>query len=184
MPRLKKQWFAALICSICFSLFGLFNITRAQTTDEEHLRALAAEFFAAYSKKDINSFTNFWGEKSPELAARRRAMEKLFADSEKIEVKDVAIRKLSVEGDKAKLRVAVEINATDAKTGKFAAGFGKMNRAMEFVKQAEGWKVWREAAAEEELADAIIAAKSEQERNALMAAEPELVSTQIAPVNF
>ena len=56
--------------------------------------------------------------------------------------------------DKASVRVAVEISAVDAKTGKPATGFGKMHRALQWVKEAEFWKIAHEAAAEEDLATA------------------------------
>src|SRR5262249_38655820 len=59
--------------------------------DEGALRALAQEFYAAYAKKDLDGFLRLWSAKSPELASRRTAMQKLFANHEKIELKSFAI---------------------------------------------------------------------------------------------
>src|SRR5262245_37063348 len=103
----------------------------AAAADEVALRALAEEFYTGYAKKDLEGFIQLWSAKAPELAARRQTMQKLFADHEKIEVKGPVIRKIAVDGEKAKLRVEVEIIAIEVKTGKPAAGLGKMIRALE-----------------------------------------------------
>ena len=94
-------------------------------SNDAALRALVEEFYGSYAKKDLDGFLRLWSAKSPELAARRETMQKLFVDNEKIEVKGLVIRKLAVEGEKAKLRVELEMGAIEVKTGKPAAGFGK-----------------------------------------------------------
>ncbi len=144
--------------------------------DEVALRALAQEFYAGYAKKDLDGLFRLWSAKAPGLAARRQTMQKFFADNEKIEVKGLVIRQLAVEGEKAKLRIEVELNALEVKTGKPTAGLGKMMRALEVVKEGEAWKVWREASAEEDLAAALALLKTEDERSALLTAEKELVT--------
>jgi CHAT domain-containing protein/Tfp pilus assembly protein PilF len=149
---------------------------RPAAADEVVLRALAEGFYAGYAKKDLVGFLQLWTPKAPELAARRQAMQKLFADHEKIEAKGLAIRKMMVEGEKAKLRVEVEINAIEVKTGKPAIGLGKMNRVLEGIKADGVWRVWREAAAEEDLAAALALLKTDDERSALLTAEKELVT--------
>src|SRR5260370_11437694 len=127
----------------------------ASAADEAALRALAEQFYAAPAKKDLDGFLQLWSAKAPALAARRQTMEKLFADNEKIEVKGVVIRKTALEGETAKLRVEVEMNAIEVKTGKPAAGLGKMIRLLEGVKEQGGWRVWREVLAEKERANAL-----------------------------
>src|SRR5262249_39325761 len=147
--------------------------------DELALRSLAEEFYASYAKKDLDGFLRLWSARAPELAARRQTMQKLFADHEKIEVKGPVIRKMAVEGEKAKLRVELEMIDIEVKTGKPAADLGKMIRALEGVKEAGAWKVWREAPAEEDLAAALALLKTEVERSALLIAEKELVTERL-----
>src|SRR5262245_57756015 len=151
----------------------------ASTADEAALRALAQEFYAAYAKKDLDGFLRLWSVKSPDITSRRTAMQKLFADHEKIEVKTLAIPKATVDGDKAKLRVDVEINAIEAKTGKPAAGFGQMKRSLRCVKEDGVWVVWQEESAAADLANTLGAAKTEQERAALLSGENELVNVEL-----
>jgi hypothetical protein len=127
----------------------------ATAADETALRALAPEFYAAYAKKDLDGFIGLWSAKAPDLASRRQAIRKLFAENEKIEVKSLVIPKITIDGGKAKLRVDVEMNAIETKTGKPSAGLGKIIRALHGVKEEGAWKVWREAPAVEDLADAL-----------------------------
>jgi len=153
--------------------------TQPSAADNTALRALVEEFYGSYAKKDLDGFLRLWSANSPELAARRETMQKLFVDNEKIEVKHLVIRKMGVEGEKAKLRVEVEMGAIEVKTGKPAAGFGKMVRALEYMKEEGAWKVWREAPAAEDLAAALALLKTEAERSALLTAEKELVTESL-----
>ena len=74
---------------------------------------------------------------------------------------------VAVEGEQARVRVAVEMKAVDARTGQTAAGLGKMNRALRCVKESGAWKVWQEGPAEDDLASALLAANNEAQRAAL-----------------
>lgn len=174
---------SVILACLLFSLTPAQNESRterpASAADEAALRTLAEEFYAAYPKKDLDCFLRLWSAKAPELAARRETMQKLFAENEKIEVKGLAIRKMAVEPEKAMLRVEFEMNAIEVKTGKPATDLGKMNRALEGVKEDGAWKVWREAPAEEDLAGALALLKTEDERSALLTAEKELVTEKL-----
>src|ERR1044072_5626526 len=149
------------------------------TSDGAALRALVEEFFGSYAQKDLDGFLRLWSAKSPELATRREAMQNFFVDHEKIEVKGLVIRKMAVEGEKAKLRVELEMSAIEVKTSKPAAGLGKMVRALECMKEEGAWKVWREVPAEEDLATALALLKTDDERSALLTAEKELVTDRL-----
>src|SRR5262245_1589153 len=174
----------ALVC-FCFTFNPAQDESRkgrpgsVSAADEAALRALAQEFYAAYAKKDLDGFLRLWSAKSPELASRRTAMQKLFSNHEKIELKSIAIPKLTVDGEKANARVEAEINAIEAKTGKLSTEFGQMKRSLHCVNEDGVWKVWQEASAAADLADALVAAKTEQERAALLAADKELVTAAL-----
>jgi hypothetical protein len=90
----------------------------AQTSDEGVLRSLAGEFFARYASEDLEGFMSLWSESSPERAARRQAAEKFFAAHEQVAVSDLAIRQVTVEGGRGKVRVELGLGAVEAKTGK------------------------------------------------------------------
>src|SRR6266545_5686213 len=174
MARAASRLSLIVVAALCLQPLGLAQ--DASPVDETALRAVAEELFAAYAREDLEGFMGQWSANSPELATRRKAMQELFAANERIEVKRLTVSRVKVEGDKASLRVSFEMNALDVKTGKPAEGFGRMNRALQFVKEEGRWKVWREAAAEEDLAAALVAAKTDEESGALLAAEQELMT--------
>src|SRR5690242_14778918 len=153
--------------------------TQPSAADNTALRALVEEMYGSYVKKDLDGFVRLWSARSPELAARRETMQKVFVDNEKIEVKGLVIRKMGVEGEKAKLRIEVEMGAIAVKTGKPADGLGKMVYALEAVKEEGAWKVWREVPAEEDLATALALLNTDNERSALLTAEKELVTERL-----
>ena len=183
---LTPRWFRLILLTCVLSLLclarnaPLAHQAGAQAhTDDAELRHLVDQYFAAYAKKDLEGWRRLWSAKSPELASRQKAVEQLFADHEKIAVRSLTVRQVSAEGEKADLRVAVEMSAIEAKTGQPAAGWGKMNRALHCVKEEGSWKIWREVAAEEDLAIALAAAKTDEERLALLEAEQELMTVEL-----
>jgi hypothetical protein len=115
-----------LVC-LCFASVRAHEESRTQPSaaDNTALRALVEEFYGSYAKKDLDGFLRLWSARSPELTARREAMQKLFVDNEKIEVKGLVIRKMAVAGEKAKLRVELELSAVEVNTGKPATGLGE-----------------------------------------------------------
>src|SRR5215470_3041873 len=123
-----------------------------QSSAESAARAVVEKYFALYAAKDLDGLMSLWSEQSPDLESRKQEMQKLFAGYEKIEVKSLAVHRVTIAGEKARLRVDVEINALEAKTGKPAAGFGLRKQVMECVKENGVWRVRREGSAFENLA--------------------------------
>ena len=144
------------------------------------VRALVEQYFAAYARKDLAAMTALWSAKSPDLETQRKATEQFFAANDKVEVRDVTVQRLSVEGEKAHLRVGLELKATDAKTGGARSGPGKMTRNLECVKEGSVWRVWRDRDAAEELAALLVAGKSEPEGAAVLEREKDSLPPGLA----
>jgi CHAT domain-containing protein len=141
----------------------------AQSADDSaRLNALTDKFFSAFQQKDMSGMLKLWSARAPALEAFTAQSQQTFAAVERIELKSINVRAVEVDGAKATVRVMVEINALDAKTGKSVPGFGQVNRTLRFVKEDEGWKVWQYASSEEELASALVAAKTQEERKGLL----------------
>lgn len=147
--------------------------------DETNLRALIHDYFAAYTARDSARLFTFWSEKAPEREARRAEVERQFAAVRSFELKSLSVGSLSVEGGAARARVRLELGGADAKTGAPPAGVGAQERALAFVKEAGGWKVWRDASTEDELASALLAAPDERARAALLASEPSVKAADL-----
>src|ERR1051325_10291323 len=110
-------------------VFSTPTSASAQSADEAALRGLAERFFAAYQKQDIDGLMRLWSEKSPDYATSRQNIQQTFA-ANRLEVKSLTLGKVTMDGDKASLRVVVDVSAIEVKTGKPAAGFGKMNHTL------------------------------------------------------
>src|SRR5215510_2275829 len=151
--------------------------TAAQhSADEAELRSLAEAFFHNWAAKDLDAFLRLWSAGSPELESRRKEAQELFATSERIEIRSLNIRAVNMDGGKARVRVEIDVRVIEAQSGKEKAGYGKMPRTLEYVKEAGHWKVRREASTYDEIGAALAAAGSEQQRTALLAEERELIS--------
>ncbi len=174
-----RLWSRVAIALLTLSTFGPSQTQspqRSPTGDEASLRALVDRYFAAFAKKDLDGLMGMWSAGSSEIESRRKAMQELFAAVEKIELRNVAIRQLEIEGALARVVVSVETAALDAKTGRAAEGFGRMDRAFHLIKEGDVWRVRREMPSGEGLAVAIAAAKTDEERQQLLAADKRLIT--------
>jgi CHAT domain-containing protein len=147
--------------------------------DEAALRSAVSEYFESFAKKDLDRQLKYWESGSPERENHRKELQQEFAANDGIEVRNVVVRKLSISNDRATVQVALEITAKDVKTGRPSVAFGKLMRAMLWVKTAGTWKILREVSATDELAVSLIAATTEAEQAALIADNRELLSPEL-----
>jgi CHAT domain-containing protein/Tfp pilus assembly protein PilF len=169
-----------LLPNLLFCLFiAAPSFAQTSAADEASLRRLVEKYYAAYEKKDLNELLGLWSEKSPDLAAHKKSLQEVFAATRKIELKGLAVGKITLDVDKTRLRLAVEINAIDAKSGKPMEGFGKLNRTVHLVKESDEWKIWQYVPSEEELAAALVEAKTEAERKALLKTDKEFLTVAL-----
>jgi CHAT domain-containing protein len=149
------------------------------TPDEAALRAVVTQYFESFAKKNPDDQLKYWNSGSPELENHRKELQQEFAANDGIEVKNVVVRKLSIASDRATIQVALEITARDVKTGGPSASFGKLARAMVWVKASGSWKIMHEVSATDELANSLIAATTDAERAAVLAENRELLNLEL-----
>jgi CHAT domain-containing protein len=169
------------LCSLCLALFLLtcvIPIALAQSAEEAAIRSLTAKYFELYQQKDFAGLIGLWSDKSPDFAANQQSLQKTFADHDKFELKNLSIRSVTIAGDQARVRVAFEISALEAKTGKPAVGFGKWNRTLHFSKAGKDWKVLQIVSSEEELFATLVAAQTDDERRSLVESNQELQTAE------
>ena len=171
-----------ILLTLCFSSFVFAQenlLPPAQSGEEAAMRALVERYFDAWQKEDLDTAAGLWSEKSPDLAGGKSRLQSLFSANDRIEVRNLQLRRLAIEGERASATATVDVNALDAKTGKPAARLGKMNRSLKFAKEAGQWRFWSDTAAETDLALALVAAKDEESRAALLAEEKELLTAEL-----
>ncbi len=152
-----------LFLSVAVATFGLDQsislvVGQEPSSDEALLRAVVSRYFDLLAKRDLDDLQKQWSAKATDLEARRKELQQVFAANDHIEVRNLTIRKLTLDGDKASAQVAVEITASEVRTSGPSTAFGKMNRVMEFVKESGAWKIAHDASAEEDLAASLAAA--------------------------
>src|SRR5215468_10988107 len=99
--------------------------TTQNSSDETALRTLTEAYYKTWAAKELDGFLNLWSAKSPEIEARRKSTQDFFANSERIEVRGLLFRRFVVDGEKANLRVEVNVTVIDAKSKKEREGYGK-----------------------------------------------------------
>ena len=160
-----------LILALLTGFIFCSNASFAQTQDESGLAGnVATSFFAAYQRKDVAGLTALWNAKSPDLATFTTETKQTFAAAGGAELKSFEITRITVEGTSAIVRVKVELQAKELKPA---------NRTLRLTKEDGQWKVWQYEPSERELATKLLAAKTESDQSALLAAEPELVTVDL-----
>jgi CHAT domain-containing protein len=168
-----------LTCLVWFERL-LGGTSLAQSNDADAIRSLVQKIFESYQQKELDQLISHWSEKSPFLAENKKNLQGEFSGYERIAVKGFNISQMKIEGDKAALRVVAEMALTRAKMVKPAEKLEKKNRTIELTNEGGAWKVWKFIASEESLAAAIIAARTGEDREALMDREPELITSDLA----
>jgi CHAT domain-containing protein/ketosteroid isomerase-like protein len=148
-----------------------------QNDEQAAIRRLVENYFAAYQKKDLEGLMSLWSVKSPDVATTRQSLQQTFAGVEKIAVSIIKIGKATIAADKAKLMIEIEINAVELKTGRPAPE--RLHRTLSLIREGGEWKVWSLAASEEELAEAIVGAETDEKRRALLVAGKELMTVEL-----
>jgi CHAT domain-containing protein len=154
--------------------------SRAQSKDADAIRSLVGRLFELYQQKNLDRLLSHWSEKSSFLAENKKILQEEFGAYEKIVVNGFDISKTQIESEMASLRVVADLALTRAHMVKPIEKSVKKNRTITLVKEGGAWKVWKFITSEEELAAAIIAAKTEEERKALIEKAPELVNSDLA----
>ena len=179
--------FRVSLCLLALSL-SLINSSLAQpqsssvppsppSSPESALRAVVEKYFLLYAAKDIEGVMRLWSDKSPDYASFEQNSQRQLA-TEDVRFSDPVISRVKMESEKASLRAMTNLTATNLKSNQKREQ--RMARSFAFVREDGKWKVWRSAPAEDDLAEALVSAKTEAERSKFLAEEKELVTVDLA----
>lgn len=167
------------ILIVVFSLLFCSIVSLAQTADENVvIKRFVTSFFAAYERKDVDALVALWSPKSPELAAFTTEVKQTFSAAGGPELRSGEIRSISVKATSAVVRLIIEVQPTST-PGQPPKARGKLNRTLRLVKEDGQWKASQYEPSERELATNLLAAKTESEQKALLAAEPDLITVEL-----
>ncbi|MGH9769696.1 MAG: tetratricopeptide repeat protein, partial [Blastocatellia bacterium] len=145
---------------------------------EAPLRALVVKYYDAYAKKDLDAITALWGKEAPGVAARRDMLQRMFA-IEDYRFSEPAISRIKIEDGYASARVAVEREVTSIRGSSISIRKTAVRADFSFVRETGEWKFWGETPAVSGLANALAAAKTDAEREALLAGDQDLINREL-----
>lgn len=161
----------ALILALVFVFCAHVGVVAQNTDETTQIRSVTSSFFEAYKRKDVDALIALWSAKAPEKEAFTTEVKQTFSATPSPELKSFDIRSVSVDGTSAIVKVLVESQTTELK---------RLNRTLRLVKEDGKWKVWQYEPTERELATKLLSAKTEADQKALLEAEPELVTVDLA----
>jgi len=146
------------------------------SSPEAAARLVVEKYFALYAAKDLDGLMSLSSEKSPDYASLKQDLQRQFTN-EDYRLSLPKISRVEADGEKTSLRASVKLTATDPKSNQTREQ--QVARNFVLVREGGAWKVWRSASAENDLADALVKAKSEEDRAGLLAQEKELATPEL-----
>jgi tetratricopeptide (TPR) repeat protein len=144
------------------------------------LRAAVERFYAAQEAEDVPAYLALWS------AAAQRPLPtqlKFIFDTGDDKFSDLQIRRVTRAGDRATVRLSIARDRTVIMTRRPDAPPLTMHSVLQssltFAHEAGEWKLVREGPAGEALADALVAAGTPAERDALLASDSDLLNAAL-----
>lgn len=152
----------------------------AQSDELPALRTFVTTAYEAYAKKDQQALLSLSSESSPYFSQFKELLGQEFARNEKLrlELKRVLIVRVGVQDDRARIRMVINMQASDMETGGPAEDerFHEWDHIFYLRKQAGVWKLWRFIETAEEFAEHYLAAKTDEERARVFAERSRIVT--------
>ena len=159
---------------------GLIASASAQTVEDPAIRAAVERYFKALEAEDIDAYLALWSASSAQRP--QRASVKFLFDAADERFSDIQIERVVAAGDRLRVRVNVRRERTRPGRDPGAPAIVQTSvgrTALTFVKEADELRVVSEGAPADDLASAFLAATTSEEREALLAAESDLVNTTL-----
>jgi hypothetical protein len=186
MSRTKRlSW--AVTAALCLALFPIIQHASpdplaSPQSEEPALRAEVARYVEALTKEELAAFKALWS-RSADPAARAVELEQLFALDD-YSYANVEISGITVSTGRASLRVAFDriskrtmILERSSPTPKPVTE--RVTRNLSFVLESGEWKLARDVSAVEDIANALIQAKTDAERSAILEKESNLLMIEL-----
>lgn len=144
--------------------------------DDAAVHKLLIIGYTAYAKGDAPTLFSVFSQQSPYFLDFKKQMQEGFAVNEHVRIDGLSallVRSVQFDGDKATARLKVQIHAVNKLTGKEADGFGASDHTIRLVRDSKGWKIWQFVITAEELTVELLAAKTDEERAAVLTTKGE-----------
>src|SRR5579872_6462056 len=153
--------------------FAICVTGASQESDSGALNSLVQRLQDAYAKKDPAAVVELWSKQSPQVSKLQEQLTKLFASLS--EIREQITGGPVIAGDHARFRATREMVQKGT-----TANSGKKMLSLECIKEPDGWKIWKEGYAVQDLAEQLMAAASDAERQNLLAQNSDLPGSDVA----
>ncbi|MDT7781570.1 MAG: hypothetical protein QOC99_4082 [Acidobacteriota bacterium] len=147
----------------------------AQTTDEASVRAVAEQYILAFQHWDLAAMAALSVSREKNYAVLMNEFSDQFSGGGRPVVKEARVVWVRVAGAQASARILIDL--IDPRTGRSVDQYDRMLN-LNLVKGGDGWRIQSVIGCANELASAIIAARTDEERLAMIAAEPDLQAVE------
>ena len=172
---------AALVAICVVAGAGPAVAQEASADDEAAVRALIVQFYQAYGKEDLAGIKGLWSARVPGLDRLMAAFQPTLGGKD-FSFTDVAVSRIDVKPIVASARVTVDATIVDAVSKETA--HERWVRNFTLVKDAEGWRVWRDASAAEDTAIEIRGASTAAQAASIVEREPGLTTGEVSQALF
>ena len=149
--------------------------------DEAAIRALVEQFYQAYGREDLAAIKSLWSAKVPGLERLMAAFEPTIKGKD-FSFANVVVSRIDVKPPIASARVMLAATIVDSETP--GTRTEKWVRNFTCVKDPEGWRVWRDGSAAEDVAIEIRSAASASQAAAIVEREPDLMGGELTQALF
>lgn len=182
--RVRAGSIATVLLAVACTLAAGSGAVRTQEApgdDEAQVRALVQAYFRAYAGEDVEVVRSLWSQGVPGLERILTAFALTLAGKD-VSFADIVISRLELKTPIASARVTLGATIVDlaAKTSRAEA----WARNIMCVKDPEGWRVWRDGAAVDDVAVEIRSAGSAARAAAIVEREPDLPAGEISQALF
>ena len=165
--------------TVAVLLASLTAFTGRQGVDDPALRAAVEQFFAAQQAEDVNAYLALW---SASVRPPTPEQLKYVFDAGDDTYSEIAILATYPASDRVRVRVRATRDRTTPSRVPGRPPFtfhSTTSWSLVYVRENGDWKLVREGPAVDALADGLIAAATMEEREALLQAEPDLVTLEL-----
>jgi len=167
---------AALLLWLAVSLTAAHS---RQGADDPKLRAAVDRFFSTQEAEDVEGYLSLWSTS----AQRPRAEQlKYVFDAGDDKFSDITIVGTFPLGDRVRVRVSAtrdRVSPPRVPGGPPLSSHSTTAWSLMYVREGEEWKLLREGAAIDGLAESLIEAQTPEQREQLLAVEPDLVNDNL-----
>jgi tetratricopeptide (TPR) repeat protein len=153
-----------------------------QDVEDPAIRAAVERFYAVQEAEDVDGYLALWSSTAPRLkqVQNLRMQLKFIFDNGDDKFSNIAVERVVQAEDRLRVRVSAARARTSVRPdGTSTTSVSALLTSLTFVREGGSLKLFNEGSPTDDLAEALIAAPTAGAREALLAADPDLVNARL-----